>query len=540
VPDTQIYDAIVVGSGASGGWAAKELTEYGMTVLLTEAGRSIIPEQDFPIPPSTDRRLLSRARGLVSGQPVQARCAGFNRKTRHFFVSDRENPYTTPAGRPFNWFRGRQLGGRLHVWARMALRLSDDNFKSASHDGYGVDWPICYDDLAPYYDRVESFLGLHGANDGLPDLPDGKYSGTHDLTGPEMRFKTVIERQFPQHRVISARVIPHSRERIPSTIRAAQQTGRLVIRSNAVVSRVTVDQNSGRATGVHFIDRITRQQIDVRGRAVLLCASAVESLRILLNSTSPRHPGGLGNSSGRLGHYFMDLMLTGSGGPMPAIEVHPGNIAAADPFDFGRANGFYIPWSERHSSPQRGFLRGYAIQGAVSRETPTWYLLAQGEMLPRFDNTVTLDPRRTDAWGIPVARIDCTFGPNERAIIVAQRKTLERMAAAAGFTVRMPPSGNLMERIAYRLWQKRLFTDDGAFLPGTAAHELGGAGMGNDPKRFVLNRFNQCWDAPNVIVSDGACFVSSCPQNTTLTIMALTARACDHLVRAFRAGALSA
>ena len=540
MPDQHIYDAIVVGSGASGGWAAKELTEKGLKVLLLEAGRTIVPEKDFPLPPPTERRLLSRAVSSLSGQSIQARCAGFNEKTRDFFVNDRENPYTTPSGKPFNWFRGRQIGGRLHVWARMALRLSEDNFKGASRDGYGVDWPISYGDLAPYYDKVETFLGLHGSHDGLAALPDGKYIRPHNLTCSEAAFKRAIEHQFPERRVISARVVPHSRERIPLTIQAAQRTGRLVVRSDAVVSRVSVDQKTGRATGVCFIDRMTRKASEVRGHSVVLCASTIETLRILLNSASSRHPQGLGNSSGRMGHYFMDLVLAGLGGPLPGESVHPQNGEEPDPFDFGQANGFYIPWDENQGSLQRGFLRGYGIQGAVGRNTPTWYLLAQGEMLPRFDNKVTLDPHRTDAWGIPVAQIDCTFGSNEKAKIADQVAMLKGMAAAAGFTVRMPPSGNLLERIAFRVWRKRLLSPYGAFLPGTAAHELGGAGMGDDPKRFVLNRFNQCWDAPNLFVTDGACFVSGCCQNTTLTIMALTARACDYLAGEHRTGRLQA
>lgn len=534
-----IYDAIIVGSGAAGGWAAKELTEKGLTVLLLEAGRGIDPERDFPIPPPPDHRLFSRAGGMLSGQSVQARCTGFNARTREFFVNDRDNPYTTPAGKPFNWFRGRQLGGRLHVWARLALRLSDDNFKASSRDGYGVDWPISYSDLAPYYDQVESFLGLHGSDDGIAAVPDGKYSGSHPLTPDEQAFKRVIENRFPQRHVISARVMPHSRDRIPATIRAAQRTGRLEIRSDAVVSRVAVDSRTGRASGVCFKDRVTKEPSEVHGRTVVLCASAIESIRILLNSASPPHSRGLGNSSGRLGHYFMDLMLAGVGGPLPGANFAQQDNEDFDPFDFGRGNGFYIPWDEHQASPKRGFVRGYGMQGAIGRDAPTWYLLAQGEMLPRFDNAVTLDPGRKDAWEIPVARIDCTLGANDKAMVAEQVDTLQAMAAAAGFTIRMPPSGNFLERMAFKVWRKRLLTPIGAFVPGTTAHELGGAGMGDDPGLSVLNRYNQCWDVPNVLVTDGACFPSSCSQNTTLTIMALTARACDHLVQQLRSGALS-
>jgi len=538
VLERESYDVIVVGSGAAGGWAAKELTEQGLTVLLLEAGRTVTSEADFPLPPPPDRRLLSRAVGMLTGQHIQTRYAGFNERTRDFFVNDRENPYTTPAQTPFNWFRGRQIGGRLHTWARMVLRLSDADFNSASRDGYGVDWPLSYADLAPYYDKVETLLGVYGSPAGLAAVPDGKYLGPRTLTPAEETFKGAIERQFPDRRVISARVVKHRSDRVPLTIRAAEKTGRLTLRSNAVVSRVSIDPRTGKATGVCFIDRLTKEPKTARSNIVVLCASTIETLRILLNSVCSRHPQGLGNSSGRLGHYFMDLVLTGLGGPLPEHAIPLQEDEDVDPYDFGRANGFYIPKFRNLDRRHPTFLRGYGVQGAIGRGAPTWYFLAQGEMLPRFENRVTLDPHRKDAWDIPVARINCSFGPNEMAMAADQIKSMKEMASAAGFTVRMPPSGNFFERIVFRMWRKLLFSPSGAFLPGTAIHEMGGAGMGNDPKKFVLTRFNQCWDAPNVFVTDGACFVSGCCQNTTLTIMALTARACDYIVQEYSAGRL--
>ena len=522
----EVYDAIVVGSGAAGGWAAKQLTEHGLEVLLLEAGRAVTPERDYSLPAPPRRRLSFRALRALAGQHVQVRCFGFNEATHHFFVKDRENPYTTPAGRPYLWFRGRQVGGRLHTWGRVVFRLSEAELKATSFDGHGVDWPISYDELAPWYDEVETFLGVEGSPDEIATLPDGRYAGPRPLNTAEQAFKQAVERTFPERRVVSARVVHHRRDRVIPTLEAAAKTGRLTLRTDAVVDRVTVDPETGRASGVSFIDRVTKQRSRARGRTVVLCASTIETLRILLHSASARHPNGLGNSSGRLGRCFMDVVLSAVGGPCPIAED-----GYVDPYDFGSVNGFYVPRFRNVDSRHPDFLRGYGVQGGIGRRAPEWMLLAHGEMLPRDENRVTLDPRRRDAWGVPVARIECSFGPNEQAMARDQLRTMHEMAAAAGLEVRMPPTGGRLARAAWRLASRRLLSPSGAFVPGMAVHELGGAGMGDDPKKFVLNRFNQCWDAPNVYVTDGACFVSGCSQNVTLTIMALTARACDHLAR---------
>ena len=283
------FDAIVVGSGATGGWAAKELTEAGLRVLLLDAGRSIQPQLDYPLPAPGERRMWTRLVHGLRSQPVQMRCGAFNARTQPFFVDDRENPYTTAAGKPFNWFRGRQVGGRLHTWARVVFRLSDLELNAASRDGYGADWPLYYDELAPCYDRVESFLGVCGSADGIAAVPDGIYAGPRVLTPEEERFKAAVESAFADRRVIAACVAQHDPNRIPAAIRAAQRTGRLVLRHDAVVSHVTVDPSSGRATGIAFVDRITKTRDEGRAGVVVLCAGAIESLRILLNSTDSRH-----------------------------------------------------------------------------------------------------------------------------------------------------------------------------------------------------------------------------------------------------------
>lgn len=516
-----MYDAVVVGAGAAGGWAAKELCERGLTVLLLDAGPQLDSRRDFPLPAAPERRLLARLTAAVQGQPIQMRCAAFSARTRRFFVSDRENPYTTPARRPFNWFRGRQIGGRLHVWARVTPRLSDLELKAATHDGYGRDWPLSYDELAPYYDRVEEFLGVRD------DLA---------LTLEEKRFKAAVEDALPDRRVLSPRLARHEPDRQPSTIRAAERTGRLVLRPDCVVRSVSVDPATGKATGVSYVDRVTKESAETGAAVVVLCASTIETLRIMLNSTSPAHPRGLGNSSGRLGQGLMDHVLTGLGGPLR--NYHPARPEAADPYDFGAVTGFQVPSSTNATTRHASFLRGWGFQGAIGRGAPVWYFLAHGEMLARDENRVMLDPATTDAWGVPAAHISCAPGPNEVAMAADQLETMRELAGAAGLEPRTTPSGKKLEAFAFRLWRRRLLSESGAFLPGTAAHEIGGAGIGDDPSESVLSKFNQCWEADNVFVTDGASFPSGCWQNVTLTIMALTVRACDYLVDEYAAGRL--
>ncbi|MEP6977729.1 MAG: GMC oxidoreductase [Thermoleophilia bacterium] len=489
----EVYDAVVVGAGAAGGWVAKELCEEGLSVLLLDAGPQLDPERDFPVQAAPEQRLVSRLGGLRR-QPVQMRCAAFSGRTRRFFVDDRESPYTTPASAPFNWFRGRQVGGRLHVWARVVPRLSDRELET---------WPLAYAELAPWYDRVEAFLGVE---DIAPNAA-------------EERFKTAIEETFPERRVLRPRVARHEPERQPATIRAAERTGRLTLRPDTVVRTVALDPRTGKATGVSYVDREGRRAGAAQGRVVVLCASTIETLRLLLNS-------GFGNSSGLLGRGLMDHVLTGLGGPLREAASEPDQ--SADPYDFGRVTGFQVP----------GFPGGWALQGAIGRGTPTWYFLAHGEMLARPENRVTLAPRKPDAWGVPAAHVSCSPGPEEVALAADQLRTMRELAATAGLEIRTPPSGRRLDALAFRLWKRRLFSRSGAFLAGSAAHEIGRAPLGSDPQTSVLNPFGRCWDAENVFVADGAAFPAGCWQNVTLTIMALAARASDYIARELASGRL--
>jgi choline dehydrogenase-like flavoprotein len=505
-------------------------------VLLLDAGPELDSRARFEGRGPPRRRLLSRVTAGLRGQPIQMRHPTFDVRTRRLFVNDRDNPYSTPAGRPFNWFRGRQVGGRLHVWARITPRVSDFELNGASRDGQGMDWPLDYEELAPYYDRVEEFLGVHGEPAGVPVMPDGRFIDPIPMTAAELRFKGAVEGVLPECRVLSPRVVRPDPEPVPATIRAARQTGRLVLRADAVVRQVRTDPAGGRATGVSFVDRSTRQPHEARGNLVILCASTIETLRIMLNSASSTHSRGLGNSSALLGRGIMDHVQTGLGGPLPEPGVSGASVTSESD-DLGAETGFQVPRFRNLGARHPAFLRGYGIQGGIGRG-PAWYLLAAGEMLSRSENRVTLNPDRTDAWGIPIAHISCVPSANEIAMAADQIEVMREMAAAAGLEVRTPPSGGAFDALAFRLWRRRLFSAGGAFLPGSAVQEIGGAAMGDEPRESVLNRFNQCWDAENVFVTDGASFTSGCWQNTTLTIMALTVRACDHIAREYGAGRL--
>lgn len=551
------YDAIVVGSGATGGWAAKELTEKGLRVLLLEAGKMLDPDKDFKMvawPYEVKYRGFGAPAQFAPRQPIQTKCYACTEYGNHLFVDDVDNPYTTPKDKPFDWIRGRHVGGRSIMWGRQSYRLSDYEFKAASRDGYGEDWPFAYKDLAPYYAYVEKFVGISGKAEGLPQLPDSEFMPPMAMTCAELNLKQAVEKNWKERKVIVGRVAmltkphngraachycghcergcsTHSMFNTPgSTLPAALRTKRLTLRTNSVVSHLVIDTNTAKAKGVAFIDQVTKKAYEAHAKVVVLCASTIESTRILLNSTSRQHPNGVGGTSDALGHYLMDHTYSVSvTGTVPDV--------AQSGYDFsdGRNNGIYIPKFRNVFDKHKDFLRGYGIQGEAQkgmlhpyaqrfpgfgaqlkqaiRTTPApanFWMGAFGEMLPRYENRVTINKDVKDAWGIPVAHIDCSYSDNERAMAKDQFATLNEMATAAGFKIE---GGNA--ELAN---------------PGLCIHEVGTARMGTDPKKSVLNPFNQVWDAPNVFVTDGAAFVSQGCQNPTLTMMAITVRACEHLV----------
>ncbi|HET7748742.1 MAG TPA: GMC family oxidoreductase, partial [Terriglobales bacterium] len=481
-----VYDVLIVGSGASGSWVAKEVAERGLSVLMLEAGPPRVPTRDFTEhvwPYQLKFRGFGDQQRLLEHQPVQRLCYACDEYSHQFFVNDHENPYTFPADKPFMWIRGRQVGGKTFCWARESYRYSDYEFKAASRDGYGEDWPIGYKELEPYYDRVESFIGVSASREGLAQFPDGQFLPPMALSCGAMQAQDVIGRKFGW-RVMPDRVavltVPHrgrpachycdecqrgcftaSYFNSPSvTLPAAARTGKLTLVSDAVVSHVLMNRH-GQAEGVHYIDRSTHQHREAYARVVVLAAAALESTRILLNSRSAQFPQGVGNQEGVLGHYLMDHFTIEGGGGLMA------GLASSKREPVGRPCGFIIPkYANVGTNRNSRFLRGYRFDGDGSQELyghafllpefgdswrqrvrsdiPYYFGIgAQGECLPRKDNYVTLDPHQKDAWGIPVLHIVSSYGENEHAMAKAMRADLNAILDEMKLSDIKPPSERL-------------------------------------------------------------------------------------------------
>ena len=552
----EAYDAIVVGSGITGGLAAKELTEKGLKTLLLERGPYVEHITGYTGEHKAPWELPYRGRGerelYEAEYPVQATCYAFGEATKHFFVNDKDNPYTHDPDKPFRWIRGYHLGGRSLTWGRQCYRWSDLDFEANAYDGFGVDWPLRYADIAPWYDYVEAFAGISGQAEGLAQLPDGQFLPPMQMNCAERAVKEGIEASFADRKMTIGRVAVLTQQHngrlachycgpchrgcstasyfssLGATLPAALATGNLTIRCDSIAHSVIYDEDTDRATGVRVLDANTQETIEFNGTIVFLCASTLGSTQILLNSTSNRFPDGLGNSSGALGHYLMDHPYqAGAQAEVPGLE---------DQYFFGnRPNGIYIP-RFRNLDPRSqnlDFLRGYGYQGGASRASwgrglgmrgfgadlkqklrdpgPwTMWIGGWGEHLPRYENYVELDPEVKDAWGMPVLRIHCAWSDNEDKMRQDMATSAAEMLEAAGCSNIQP------------------FVLDSP--PGFCIHEMGTARMGRDPKTSVLNGHNQCHDVPNVFVTDGACMASSACQNPSITYMALTARAADYAV----------
>ncbi len=552
------YDAIVIGSGISGGWAAKELTEKGLKVLLLERGRNIEHIKDYTTAMKKPWEFEHRGR-LTEEQkrthPVQMRDYPYQEFNESFWVNDLDCPYTEV--KRFDWYRGFHVGGKSLMWGRQSYRFSDINFEDNLKDGHGNDWPIRYKDLEKWYDYTERFAGISGQNEGWPALPDGQFLPPMEMNCVEKSVKKRIEDHYKKERIMTIGrtanlTVPHKGRgkcqyrnlcsrgcpfgayfsTQSSTLPAAVATGNLTLRPYSLVSHIIHDKETKKAKGVMVIDSETNENMEFFAKIVFVNGSTLGTTHILLNSTSDEHPNGLGNASGELGHNLMDHHFRcGASGIAEGFD---------DKYTYGRrANGIYVPRYQNMGNDKRDYLRGFGYQGGASRTgwhqdvaelafggdfkdqmtvPGVWQmgLGGFGESLPYHENKVTLDKTKKDKWGLPVLAIDCTFKENETKMREAMKNDAAEMLEAAGL--------------------KNIVTYDNGSTPGMAIHEQGTARMGNDPKTSVLNKWNQMHEVSNVFVTDGACMPSIGCQNPSLTFMALTARAADYAVSELKKG----
>ncbi len=552
-----VYDAIVVGSGASGGWAAKRLSEAGLKVALLEAGRQQSDRNFTEHEPPFNLKYRDMAPEVIrKTRPIQKDCYACEEGNYDWFCNDLEEPYTVAEGTTFSWQgRLRVTGGRTNVWGRQSYRMSDLDFKAASFDGYGDDWPISYKDLAPYYDVVEEYIGVTGMPEGVYELPDGKFQKPMGMTCVETLFRDKVKQKLGRTVTLgrAAVLTEATNGRAPchycgpcergcvthsyfnsyfTTVADALKSGNCTHIPNAMVYQVLMDEDGKRARGVNYIDRNTHELHEVRGRVVALCAQSLESVRILFNSKNRQYPNGLANSSGVLGHYLMDHASGGG-----AYGEFPSFTEKATLDGPNRPDGIYIiRFRNTHNGPRsKKFLRGYGFQAwggphfrmgapgfgtaykaAVHGANTSLTLGGFGECLPRWDNYIEIDPDVADVYGIPVLRFHMSYGDNEFAMIDDMADSAAEMLEASG-------AKNIQNRAERP-------------KPGWAIHEVGIARMGSNPKTSVLNPFQQCHDVRNLFELDGASFLSTGCQNVALTIMALCVRSCDYLLGEMKHG----
>ena len=535
-----------MGSGASGGVAAHVLSQAGLKVLVLEAGPNLEPRQVYTGEP---RNTLRRLVNLSSGrQARQANHPGYWKQNPDLFVDERDNPYRTPADRPFLWTRGRQVGGKSLTWGGITLRLSDYEFKAAERDGFGPCWPIASADLNPYYDRLERFLGVHGQCDGLPQLPDGQYLDPLPFTPAERQLRQTLADSLALPLIHSRGfALPAAGTRWPASssqgraLGAALATGRVQLRADAVVSHLELDASGSRAEAVVFIDRQRGSRHRIEAPLVVLCASTIESVRLLLHSSETWRRGGLVDPSGSLGHYLMDHISSARFFSLPAPA------RAASPQELSGAGSIFIP-NTINLGPESTlpFRRGYGLWGAIERfepprllkrrpDTVTGFLIGHGEVLPRFSNRISLDGDRVDAWGLPTPLIDCRWGENEQRLVGHMQERMQQVIAAAGGSIAPLPDLFVMPVVEPVLRSSPALASEAA-PPGYYIHELGGARMASAEADGVLNAWNQCWRVPNLLVTDGASWPTSAWQSPTLTHMALTWRACEAAAARCRLG----
>jgi choline dehydrogenase-like flavoprotein len=558
---SRTFDAIVIGSGMSGGWAAKEFTEKGLKTLVLERGRDVKHLKDYPTTNMLPWEFEHRGQvpfSIREANPVVSRCYAFREDAVHFFVKDTEHPYVQE--KPFDWIRGYQVGGKSLLWARQTQRWSDYDFEGPARDGFAVDWPIRYKDVAPWYSYVEKFVGISGNRDGLPNLPDGEFLPPLDLSCVENYFKDFVAKNYKDRHVIYARCA-HLTEPQPihleqgraqcqkrnlcqrgcpfggyfssnaSTLPWAEKTGNLTLRPFSVVQSVIYDDKKEKVTGVRVIDAQTKEVIEYYARVIFVNAAALNTNLILLNSTSRRFPNGLGNDSAVLGKYV-------------AFHNYRAHISAQyegflDSATDGRSpTSAYLPRFRNVLKQETNFLRGYAAGFSAGRyakknydgfgkelkenlsasELGPWNVGSHmmGETIPKAGNTVSLDSNRKDEWGVPLLKTNIGYDDNDEKMVADFFEQLTEMYTKAGFT--------------------NIKTNDSKQAPGLDIHEMGGVRMGTDPKTSMLNKWNQLHACSNVFITDGSCMTSTSTQNPSLTYMALTARAVDHAILQMKKG----
>ncbi|NEU08610.1 GMC family oxidoreductase [Flavihumibacter sp. R14] len=553
------YDAIVIGSGISGGWAAKELTEKGLKTIMLERGENIEHIKDYVNAnkhPWEFPHRGGRTQDMIKDYPVLRRDYPLNETNLNYWTVEKDSPYTEI--KRFDWFRGYHVGGRSLMWGRQSYRLSPMDFEANLKDGVAVDWPIRYEDLAPWYSHVEKFAGISGNRDGLAQLPDGEFQKAMDMNVVEKHVSARIKAHYKEHRDMIMGRVANITEPLPgrtncqyrnkcwlgcpfgayfstqsSTLPAAVATGNLTLRPFSIVTKILYDKDTKKAKGVEIIDAETNQTYEYFAKVVFVCASALNSAWVLMNSATDVWEGGLGSSSGELGHNLMDHHFrAGASGVAEGFD---------DKYTYGRrANGIYIPrFQNIPGDRKRNYLRGFGYQGSASREgwgreiaelsiggefkdalcePGQWRMgiTGFGETLPYHENKITLDKSKKDKWGLPVLAIDCEIKENEMKMRKDMMEDGKEMLEIAGL--------------------KNVSTYDAGYTMGMGIHEMGTARMGRDPKTSVLNGNNQVWDATNVYVTDGAAMTSAGCQNPSLTYMAMTARAVDHAVKELKKG----
>ncbi|WP_210463292.1 GMC oxidoreductase [Rufibacter roseolus] len=546
------YDAIVIGSGISGGWAAKELTEKGLKTIMLERGRNIEHVKDYVNANKHPWELPhrgGRTQEMIDNYPVLKRDYTLNEANLDYWVNEKESPYVE--SKRFDWYRGYHVGGRSLMWGRQSYRLSDLDFEANAKDGIAVDWPIRYKDLAPWYSYVEKFAGISGSKENIPHLPDGEFLPPMELNCVEKDVAARIKSHYKgnRHLIIgrTANLTAAHNNRTncqyrskcwlgcpfgayfstqSATLPAAMATGNLTLRPHSIVTKILYDKDTKKAKGVEVLDAETNQTYEYFAKVVFLNASTLNSTWVLMNSATDVWEGGLGSSSGQLGHNLMDHHFrAGAKGDMEGYE---------DKYYYGRRpNGIYIPRFRNINGEKRDYIRGFGYQGSASRtgwgreiaemgiggdlkdamcEPGGWTMgiNAFGETLPYHENMVKLSKDKKDKWGLPVLDISCEIKENEHKMRKDMANDAKEMLEIAGL--------------------KNVETYDAGYAMGQGIHEMGTARMGRDPKSSVLNQYNQVWDAPNVYVTDGAAMTSAGCQNPSLTYMALTARAVDHAV----------